>query len=319
MARTNITDEMVAEFVRLNQRDQSYRSIGDQFGVDWRTVKARIQKAKEEGDQQHWEAVSRQVDCKFLEEHYAMLRQMALAILKPVTSQPLFNSQDQKAEDFFDAFANSVVRQSTSPLIKSRGIDLSPAALTGLPDSLGDLPLERFPLMLRESLFEHEPGLRRLVEQWKECWDRFQRARKKLAGEAIGLIKQSKHPDPELLESSPALAHEAMVRALLNMTGDYPVVEPGEAGKEAVQFRPGSPGDNSISIISDGEVSGMEAFEYVQQRILDDDRMALVSEPYQQLVEVVREIENYVARIMLKGRPEGRCASLCPEALLPST
>ena len=78
MARKKIDSQLVAQWIHLNRKGESYRSIGRQFDVDSRTVKSWIMRAGEEKEKEHWEAVSRQVDAKYLDEHYRMLLQIAV-------------------------------------------------------------------------------------------------------------------------------------------------------------------------------------------------------------------------------------------------
>jgi hypothetical protein len=315
MVRTKITDQLVAEFVRLDQRHQSYRSIGGQFGVDWRTVKVRIQKAKGERDQQHWEAVSLQIDAKFMEEHYAMLRQMALSVLKAVSSQPLFSPPGQLAGPLLKNFTNFEASESTFAMLKLRGVDFLLAPSTEIPDSIGDPVSERFPRILRQSLFEHEPALERLVRQWESLWDLFQRARTELASEAIRLFENPKHRVTPSEEIGSGLAHQVMARDLMKLLPDYPLFHEGKNGQYSVQFRPGAP-DGTTFMVDSGqcENSLLESFEFVQCQISHESRMTPVSELYGRLVIVVGELESCVDQIILKGRPDGRCSTLCPNA-----
>jgi len=55
------------QWIQLRRKEESYRSIGRRFDVDPRTVKSWVQKAGEEKEKEHWEAVSRQVDAKYLD------------------------------------------------------------------------------------------------------------------------------------------------------------------------------------------------------------------------------------------------------------
>lgn len=316
MARTAITDESVSEFVRLHDRGQSYRSIGEKFGVDWRTVKSHIHNVQVEREQQHWQVVSRQVDGKFLEDHYAMLRHTGLAVLRAVSTQPLFASPDQIAHRLLNSVANYEVSESTLTLLESRGIDLSTIPLTEFPDVFGDPVSERIPLMLRRSLFDHEPPLERLVKEWEDSWDRFQLIRRRLAAETIGLLNQADDQGSLTQEFGIAFAHEVMAQNLLSLPPDYPVFDSFEGGDEMVHFRPGTPNGTSIRVKSAiGEFSVMEVLDGVNAQISLAARMTPLSEAYDQLATVVSKIENYVDRISLKGRPEGRCPSLCPDAL----
>ena len=94
-----ITEEFVAQFIHLHRQGFSYRAIGAKYKVDPRTVQSRIQKAEGERDRDHWEAVSQQVDARYLVEHLNMQVRVSIDVQLAVRSNP-FQSNWERVASF---------------------------------------------------------------------------------------------------------------------------------------------------------------------------------------------------------------------------
>ena len=133
-----IIEEMVADFVRLHQQGHSYRAIGQRYEVDGRTVKARIDKAKKTKEEEYWEAVSRQVEAKYLDEHYRLLVHVALAVLNAVRTQPLIARAQDRAEALLHRVTEGGLGEPALDLLTGRGVGLDTLPTTSVPDEIGD-------------------------------------------------------------------------------------------------------------------------------------------------------------------------------------
>jgi len=58
-----------------------------------------------------------------MEEHYAMLRHMALAVLKAVNSHPLFSPPRQRAGPLLKNFTNFEASESPCAMLELLGVD----------------------------------------------------------------------------------------------------------------------------------------------------------------------------------------------------
>ena len=97
-----IAEATVREFVSLQRQGVAYREIGRRYGVDWRTVKARIGKVQSAEDGKRLDIAFRDVYTGLLREHFLLLVQVAFGILRVVETQPLFTRSDEDPDDLFD-------------------------------------------------------------------------------------------------------------------------------------------------------------------------------------------------------------------------
>ncbi len=146
---TKVTEELVAQFIQLHRRGDSFRAIGAKFEVDPRTVKSRIEKAEKQRDRDHWEAVSRQVDVKYLEEHLGMLVRVSIDVQRAVQSSPLQPYREPKV--LVAALVESGLDQ-TGGLLEGRGLELYSPASISPTDGGHILPAERLAGKLLEGL-----------------------------------------------------------------------------------------------------------------------------------------------------------------------
>ncbi len=88
-------DELVPIFILRRRRGHSYRQIGLDLGVDWRTVRSRVEKAEDDGDYEHWAKVRQQADLNSLEEHRSLLSLVCRGVERGISFNPLTSQQDQ--------------------------------------------------------------------------------------------------------------------------------------------------------------------------------------------------------------------------------
>ncbi len=312
-----ITAEMVADFIRLHRQGQSYRAIGERYKVDGRTVKARIDKAMKAKEEEHWEAVSRQVDAKYLDEHYRLLGHVALAVLNAVRTQPLFARARDKAEALLHRMIEGGLGEPALDLLAGRGVDLDTLPTTSMPDRIGETPKMRLVERLLRGLMEHEATLSQAVEQWEECWDRFQQRRAEFGQEAQGLFVLGKTVGETVTTAlGAAVADEVLRSTLLNHEIGALEVEEREDGRAAILLVRGSSreAEDVCSGLEAELRSTVDAYAQVLSQLRHEGRMGSVVAAYKSLMKIVSQIEDLVDTLVLRGHPLGRCA-LCANSL----
>ncbi len=309
-----ITEEMTAEFIRLHRLGQSNRAIGQRFGVDPRTVKSRIQRAAQDIEKLHWEDVLRQVDARYLDEHYRVLVAVAIRLQQIVRSDPMFAPPGDDAEKLIKRMV-TMEMEGVDGLLADRGVDMEREVFTSFRDSIGEPARSRLVRKLIVSLQEHEPTLQIALENWESSWESFQKKRQSLGEQARGLLR-IKHLDGELVD---AVAHEVAESVLLftlhgNAIGEFQVEEVGDGkarGYIANEF--------TRKEVGEGPLKFLTAVSTVYDEILDQlshvERVRPVEEAYNSLRNSIEGMEGLVDTLVLKGRPEGHCR-LCPGAVL---
>ena len=306
MGKRKVTQETIAQWVHLHRQGQSYRNIGRHFSVDPRTVKSWIQRVGEEREREHWEAVTRQVDARYLDEHYRMLLRVARAVLDAVESDPISVHHDLSIDSFFNSYIESSLEVSSIVLAEGsmdRGSILEQSVL----------PVEmvrRLSHKLFDSLVEHESQLGMAIEKWKEAWSRFQKLRSELIGAAENLFKIQKVAEKPALALHLAVVQEALETGLLGEEPSFfEIEESGEGKAVLIGGRPGS-----MKRINQGlrqEVEAAEdAYQGVLKQISHEGRMSPVKDAYRNVKRCTKDVEEIVDRLILIGRPHGQC-SLC--------
>ena len=289
MGNRNISEELVAEFIRLRQAGRSYRTIGQTCKVDPRTVKSRVEKAGQEKQREHWEIVSRQVDAKYLDEHYHLLMRIAARLPYAVRTKPMDFNHTLNAESLVDKSIQLGLQQA-GDLLEERGIEAA----------------TRMSQRLLEALMEHEPWLEIALDEWKDCWDKFQKVRSELSQQAGNLFKQKKL-SPKIAETlGIAVTREAIITKLLKEEARSSKVEDIDS-------------ERSRLIRSNRQVSGdvykgpkqevetaKNAYEFVLPQISLEARMSPVEKAYISLTVSAQKLEDLVASLVLIGRPQGQ-------------
>ena len=168
-----ITEEMTAEFLRLHRLGQSNRAIGHRLGVDPRTVKSRIQRASQDTEKLHWEAVLRQVDARYLDEHYLVLVAAAIRLQHFVRSNPMFGRQGDDPKNLIERLS-TMEMEGVDELLAERGVDMDREVFTSTRDSIGEPARSRLVQKLFDALREHEPTLQHAMDEWATSWKTFQ-------------------------------------------------------------------------------------------------------------------------------------------------
>ncbi|MQG58517.1 MAG: hypothetical protein FI709_11460 [SAR202 cluster bacterium] len=282
--------------------------------MDWRTVKAHLQKMEDEREQSHWEDVAQQLDSQYLDEHYAMLRHVAVGVSRAVRVEPLFGPSDQTATRLLVSHENHAVTEFVSSTLQTRGVDLRQSPAAEASDQLPDQTPERMTKLLADSLFEHEPILRAQLDHWCETWERLQENRREFTSRAVRLCKQDEEDDESAERIGEAVAHEVMIQRLQGQPPEYPTVQKSDGDTCTLVFRPGTPGDNTIHGSARHIERSMTSYEETCQQMSIDVIIEPVKEAYRDLVKSAGVIEDIVDRLILTGRPSGRCSILCPSA-----
>lgn len=313
MESKKIDDNLVAQWIQLRRKEESYRSIGRRFDVDPRTVKSWVQKAGEEKEKEHWEAVSRQVDAKYLDEHYQMLLQVAAAVLDAVHTDPMFAQEELDARVLLNGIVQ-VAMQKSPQLLEGRGLDIEPGMITESASHHSQIhnhPFERLSSKLLDALMEHEPQLKTAIEAWESDWSRFQHARLKFIEAAQNLLKLADIGDKLAESLKIEVVREALRNKLFNEEPWSSRVD-GIDDKKAqlIRYSRGTAG-TGVYIGSKQEVeAAYNAYDKVLSRLSHEARVKPVEDSYHSLTDQVREVEDYLDHLILMGRPQGQC-TLC--------
>jgi len=248
----------------------------------------------QEKQREHWEIVSRQVDAKYLDEHYRLLMRITAKLPDAVRTKPMDFNHTLNAESLVDKSIQLGLQQVRN-LLEERGIDAA----------------TRMSQRLLEALMEHGPQLKIALDEWKDCWDGFQKVRSELTKQAVNLSKQKKI-SPEVAETlGIAVAREVIIIKLLKEEARSSRVEDIDS-------------ERSRLIRSNRQVSGdvykgpkqevetaKNAYEFVLPQISLETRMSPVEKAYTYLTVSAQKVEDLVESLVLIGRPQGQC-NLCP-------
>ena len=306
MGKRKVTQETVAQWVHLHRQAQSYRNIARRFGVDPRTVKSWIQRAGEEGEREHWEAVARQVDARYLDEHYQMLLRVATAVLDAVESEPIAVHHGLSADSLLNQRIQSALE--TSPVVLAAS-SVDRASVLGQPVLPGEM-VWRLSYRLLDGLVEHEPQLGKAIEKWKEAWSGFQQLRLELAKAAENLFKLQKVAERPAAALKLAVVQEALETRLLGQEScSFHIEERDEGQADLIRGLPGTM--KRIHRGSRQEVmAARDAYQEVLKQVSHEARMSPVEDAYRNVRRCTIEMEELVDRLVLIGRPHGQC-SLC--------
>jgi hypothetical protein len=294
MSKKKIPDELVAEFIRLRQAGQPYRTIGKTCKVDPRTVKSWVERAGREKEKEYWETVSRQVDTKYLDEHYQLLIRIAAKLLDVVRTESMDVTDKREADDLIDNTTSLGLRQAED-LLKERGVE----------------PTNRLSRRLLEALMEHEPQLKIALDNWKSRWNGLEKVRSELAQQAVSLLEQKglSHKAAETLGI--AVAGEGIRIRLL---GEEPYSSRVEniRNERTRLIRHNQQVSREVYKGPKKEVeAARNAYEFVLQQISHAERMRPIEKACKSLMTIAQAVEDFVERLVLIGRPQGQC-SLCP-------
>ena len=304
-----VTEEMVAQFMQLRRRGDSFRAIGGKFQVDPRTVKSGIQKAERERDRDHWEAVSRQVDVRHLEEHLGMLVRISIDVQRAVQTSPF--QSDREPLGLVAALV-AVGLKRTGGLLEGRGLDLRSPVTSGTTDGTGKLPTERLAGKLLNGLKEHEPTLKALLDGWSSYWINVQGERRVLQKQARDLYRQHQIREEVVAAMGPVAAEQAIASALSPDGKGHLTAEEGDDGLATLMLTQGTGRRQVLEVQKAEGETVCQANERVVDQLLLEERIRPLKETYRSLTECAAEIEDQVDDIILRGKPQGDCF-LCPK------
>jgi len=294
MDKRKISDELIAEFIRLRQAGQSFRTIGRTCKVDPRTVKGWVDRAGEVKEKEHWETISRQVDAKYLDEHYRLLIGIVARVRDTLRINPVDFNFKRDAESLIGEAIQLGLQQSSN-LLKERGLSVS----------------ESLSRHLLESLMEHEPRLKVTLDEWKGHWNRFQKERGELADQACGLFIQEKLR-PEVAETlGIAVAGEGMrIQLLGEDTRSSKVEHINDKRSRLIRSNRQISEEVYKGPKQEVEVAN-RVYELVLSQVTLEQRILPVKLAYDYLMTSAHDVVGLIEQLVLIGRPQGRC-SLCP-------
>jgi len=300
---TKVTEELIAQFNRMHRRGDSFRAIGAKFGVDPRTVKSGIEKGGKQRDQDHWEAVSRQVDVRYLEEHLGMLVRVLVDVQRAVQSSPLQPYREPMA---LVAGLVQAGLDQTGGLLEGRGVELYSPDPVSPTDGGHRLPAARLVGKLLEGLIEHEPTLKELLDGWSSCWIEVQEEHSDLQEKAKNLFLQKQIAKETADALGPVAVEQAIASALGQPDQGHLTAEAGDDGLATLVS-----GEGTNSERADAELARL-ANEWVVGQLLHEENIRRFKEAYSSLTENVARIEDLGDNIFLRGKPAGTCF-LCPK------
>jgi hypothetical protein len=310
MVKKKFDEQTIAQWIQLRRKGESYHNIGSEFHVDPRTIKSWIQRAGEEKEKEHWEAVSRQVDAKYLDEHYRMLLQTAAVLLDAVHTDPVSVHHELDVRVLLDNHLRSAIQKS-SELLASRGLNIEPE-VTGLTTRSGikDDKSERLGRRLLNALMEHEPELNTVINTWESAWADFQQERLKLIEIAKSLFEQ-RHLGKDLAKTLKIpVVQQALTNKLLNEPTRSSKVDDID-GKKAHLICYIERNGRIVYTGPNQEVEvARKAYDWVLSQVSHQERIDPVKKRYISLIDKARQVEDYIDHLVLTGKPMGKCV-LC--------
>ena len=287
-AKRKLRPEEIAEAVWLWRRGASFAELGRKYDVDPRTVARGVRTAEGALKEEHWEAVTRQVDADLLRQHYQGVVAAALSLQAIVHSHPLDVSPDWTAAKSFLA----------GRLTSSAGW---PSAASAQPPSDEASP-QRLSDALYQDLLQHEPEVARALGRWMDCWDDIQRLRSKTETTATNYLKQQRIG----LDSVPGLSAELARESLDSVLRGKEPLSFGEGSREGQLVR----GGRQLCLVAPAEVDAVKkAYEWALGelcKVLEADGAASSE---RDLRLSVHALDPLIDRLVLSGRP-GRACSL---------
>ena len=234
---TKVTEELIAQFIQMHRGGDSFRVIGAKFEVDPRTVKSGIEKGGKQRDRDHWEAVSRKVDVRYLEEHLGMLVRVSIDVQRAVQSSPLQPYKEPMV--LVTALVEAGLDQAGG-LLEGRGLELYSPAPISTTDGGHMLPAERLAGKLLNGLTKHEPALKASLDQWSSHWLKIQEERRDLQDKAKNLFLQKRIAE-EIADALGPVAVEQAIASALSLPGQgHLTTEAGDDGSATLMSREGT-------------------------------------------------------------------------------
>lgn len=333
MPKSKITPEIQDLIVHLHRVEgRKYKDIARQVHLDWRTVKGAIERESKFQDQEHWHAVTRQVDAQLLHHHYRTVILLALELESTFSQDPISSSQDARTllnRALMRAVDHATERRAVNRAKESRLLDrateegpLLPRPLrNGSDGGASDARVARYGQRLFQALREHEPQLGKFMHWWMGSWDAFALDRQKLAR---GLEDAQKLKDELLKLGLPASQAATTTSGVLIEALEHKV-----KGMPLMEFQTETRGTDSIAIKRVRQEDPQQVREvYVGnaadavQTIYEKALCWALQQPAvwdklnnanQDITKWALSINNCLDTLVLRGRPAGKCG-LCPSA-----
>ena len=314
---SKITEKMAADFARRDRLGESLNSIGLVYGVDPRTVKNRIKRIRNSHEKAHWETVAQNLDVRYLQQHHHILVVVTSSLISPLTADFLHHPIAEPREHI-NASVNAAI-QLHDTVSKERGVDL---ALVLNPvsrrlDSGEPIPL-RYGVKLLGALKEHEPGLERCVDGWSSEVPDFQRLRTKIETEAFGLWKQLMNPEAGdgLSHLASCLVLEAFEEKLFGAGPKKSEIEFNNDGRQRGRLirydakisRNAEKGREVYKGSKDDLETVDREYESVLSQVKLRSQFDKAVESYKEVRRYVNDSTDIIDRVVLTGRPQGRCS-----------
>ena len=194
-----VTPDMVVEFVRLHRAGHSFREIGRQKNLDYRTIQSWVQRAEDVAAREHWAEVARMTDGEHLREHRDLLTHAARGISEAVQADSKLLTSSWSPKDLL--YSRVVLDRGRAAEILRRGgaVDTVLVANPNRDDNPPEVP--RLVPRLVDALMEHEPNLGREVQEWMDGWEAFSKSGTSLWRRPAGYARTRSLPTASTLSA----------------------------------------------------------------------------------------------------------------------
>lgn len=321
MPKSKITPEIQNRILQLHREGHKYNSIASLVGLDWRTVKGVVARVAKIQEQEHWQAVTRQVDSQILQQHYKLLLAVAQELEREINRQPISRPPHQTAQTILDLTLSEAARRAA-------GQALLPAGLLVTREDFANARVARYGQRVFKGLQEHEPQLGKFIERWAHSCDAFASERQKLAErlEHAQILEGKQTLVARLLKQGLTESQAAdIVSAILTEALEHQV-----QGMQLMEFQGEARGTDIIVItrvrkdpdqiheVYSGKGADASTVRTVYENALSwvlqqPEVWDKLSNAYRDIAKWTEEVNKCLDTLVLRGRPAGRC-NLCPSA-----
>lgn len=282
-----LTQEVEEGILRLHRQGANFTQIAKETGVVPRTAKAVVLRAQQRAEQAHWEGVMQEVDRESLRRHYDDLLLAGSTLLR-AAEHPIDGMTTLDPRELVVRLIEAAFTQDPEPGVEA-GLMLSGGRR--VPLSRGTSAAER----ILSALLEHEPQLRRELEEWSDRWDQARQSLGALSVEVKALLAQ-----PPFAELAGVDADSFVGRAIAEL-------------QSAEAPRPHTDGPETSQPPAIARDTLEDRF---RAQVLFRVRDAGLLDQLHATRDARDQFRDALELLTLRGRPSGRC-ELCPFAGAP--
>jgi hypothetical protein len=299
MPRRPVSETLAEKFLVLHESGVSFRKIGQDHGLDWRTIRDAVDRMAGLKTASHWEAVHQKVDGEALARHYQQLLDQARQLHAVVERDPLAEPETWLSDSDYLA-----------KLLDGR-LGANP------PDAGSSIEQQvRQGRLLLRDLQRHEPELVSPLNVWQGEWYAVQAERQDLVDTAEAMLNVASKPGDGWRELAKALAQGLSVAVCRDQP--VPVFEetptpdgvlPGGAALTFGTSKVVSATRQNRQVL---RKAGEAVLPQLERRVVQSD----VRAHYLGAAHARERIEATIDRVMLRGVFGGTC-ELFPSRAVP--